>query len=264
MKRFASRLSVLGLAACAAFTFASLPAHGSTVALQASGPVITSPATTYGALNQSVTVTGTAAPTAVVALHFHKAGTPTNDYSIVRTVRASTAGRWSRSFVLNPDYRVFATVGMGNPHSKTVLFTSARYTTPTTLGGTQDTPAEFDSTTIGVQFAAINGAAKAINDVQQPAAGHRLVAVKACIRNRGPATYDDYPAFVIGTSTGETFDSNYVPVTDGPDLDVINVAPGELRCGEVVFEVPIVADVTTLRFTADYGFADQTLRWTTP
>jgi hypothetical protein len=262
MKRLTSRLSVIGLAACAAFTFASMPAHGSTVAVKVAGPVITSPDITYGALNQSVTVTGTATPKAVVALHFHKAGTPANDYSIVRNVQASTAGRWSRSFVLNPDYRVFATVGTGNPHSKTVLFTSA--IRPTALGGTQDTRAELDSTTIGVQFAAIDNAATANNDFEQPAVGDRYVAVKACVRNRGPATYDDYPEFVIGTSTGETYGSIYVTVNDGPDLDATNVAPGELRCGQVVFEVPNEADVTTLFFTADDGSANQTLRWTTP
>jgi hypothetical protein len=95
----------------------------------AAGPNITNPATTYLKVNQQFTVKGTATPGALVVLHYHKQGTPFSDYSIVRSVRAASSGAWSRTSLLNVDYRVFATVGIGNPHSKTVLFTRAAPTT---------------------------------------------------------------------------------------------------------------------------------------
>ena len=37
-------------------------------------------------------ITGKAAPYGLLYLHFHKAGTPTSDYSIVRAVRPDSTG----------------------------------------------------------------------------------------------------------------------------------------------------------------------------
>jgi hypothetical protein len=232
----------------------------------AAGPVITNPATTYLRVNQQFTVKGTAKPGAVVVLHYHKAGTASSDYSIVRSVRAASSGAWSRASILNVDYRVFATVGIGNPHSKTVLFTAAtpppRPPNPTTLGGVQNVLAEFGTTTIGVQFATINGAA---SSSLPPDPGNRYVAVKACVRNRGPLALDDSAGndFALSTSAGFSYDPIFWGVSDGPDLDLSNVAVNELRCGYVSFELPINSDVTQLRFTSDSGFGS-TIRWATP
>lgn len=57
------------------------------------------------------TLSGTGAVGAEVRLHFHRLGMAADDYGIVRDVAVSAAGRWSRSYVANTDYRVHATSG---------------------------------------------------------------------------------------------------------------------------------------------------------
>ena len=59
------------------------------------------------AKNQSYALTGTSVPGSTVYIHFHKGGTPANDYSIVRSVTADASGNWSRSFVASTDYRLY-------------------------------------------------------------------------------------------------------------------------------------------------------------
>ena len=261
--KLASALSALLIAIAATVVLGSTPATAAPVR----PPVITNADTTYGKLNKPIIVVGTAAPGATVVLHFHRAGTASSNYSIVRTVKANSAGKWSKSFILNPDYRVFATVGSGNPHSKTALFTSATAPpNPTALGGTQNVKADFGNTIVGVQFKAINGAAKSDNPYITPSAGHRFVSVGVCVRNRGPKAFDDAAAndFTLDITTGGSFQPNYATVKDGPPLDLGHMAVKVLRCGEVVFELPIKSNVKRLRFTPDSGYGTTTLRWSTP
>ena len=59
------------------------------------------------ARNKAVTLSGSAVPGATVFLHFHKPGTPANDYSLVRSVVADGQGRWTRAYVATVDYRLF-------------------------------------------------------------------------------------------------------------------------------------------------------------
>ena len=54
-------------------------------------------------------ITGTAPVGETVSLHFHKAGTPATDYSIVRTVTADNTGFWIRPIAAIVDYRYYAT-----------------------------------------------------------------------------------------------------------------------------------------------------------
>ena len=81
------------------------------------------PATVNPTPNASFLITGTAPAGATVTLHFHKAGTPAADYSIVRSVTAADNGTWSRSITASSDYRYYATVPGAT--SATVLFQPA-------------------------------------------------------------------------------------------------------------------------------------------
>jgi len=65
-------------------------------------------------------IRGTAPAGDVVLLHFHKRGTATNDYSMVRSVTTNSSGSWSRSILANTDYRYYATDGSAT--SNNVLF----------------------------------------------------------------------------------------------------------------------------------------------
>ena len=95
-------------------------------------PVLPMPATPFSiesdpppvAYRSAASIDGTAAANSLVTLHFHRAGTPAGDYSIVRTVRANSRGAWSRLFTPETDYRYYATVATassGTATSATVL-----------------------------------------------------------------------------------------------------------------------------------------------
>jgi hypothetical protein len=58
----------------------------------------------------TVTLTGTGLPGKTLTLHFHRAGTAATDYSILRTVTVGSNGIWSRPYVADVDYRVYATL----------------------------------------------------------------------------------------------------------------------------------------------------------
>ena len=71
-------------------------------------PVINGPLNVLTAKNKPFLITGKAAPYSLLFLHFHKAGTPASDYSIVRAVRTNSVGVWSRSILASSDYRYYA------------------------------------------------------------------------------------------------------------------------------------------------------------
>jgi hypothetical protein len=66
------------------------------------------------------TIRGTGRPGSTLTLHFHKAGTPLNDYSILRPVQVDGGGAWSRPYLASVDYRFYATSSTGY-QSQTVL-----------------------------------------------------------------------------------------------------------------------------------------------
>lgn len=71
--------------------------------------------TVDGALNRIVkrnatcTITGTSIPNTTVTIHFHRAGTALNDYSIARRVTVGGAGSWARPYLATSDYRFYVT-----------------------------------------------------------------------------------------------------------------------------------------------------------
>ena len=84
-------------------------ASTSPAVLTQAAPTVDGPATRTAPRSRTVVVSGHAAPNSPVALHFHRAGTAADDYSIIRTVRSNNSGVWTRGFDLNTDYRLFTT-----------------------------------------------------------------------------------------------------------------------------------------------------------
>ena len=56
---------------------------------------------------------GTGPANTVITLHFHRAGTPAWDYSLLRTVTTDGNGQWSRPVAATADYRYYASAGSG-------------------------------------------------------------------------------------------------------------------------------------------------------
>ena len=85
-------------------------------------PIVNGPTTVTTLRNRSVTITGQAAPLSTVFLHFHKAGTPASDYSIVRPVSVSSTGQWQRALLANVDYRFYVSRAAGDSAAGRTLY----------------------------------------------------------------------------------------------------------------------------------------------
>jgi hypothetical protein len=83
-------------------------------------PTITGPATRIVRRGSTVPLAGTGLPGQVLTLHFHAAGTPAGDYSILRSVLVRPDGTWQRPYIAGTDYRIFASLPNGRT-SPTVL-----------------------------------------------------------------------------------------------------------------------------------------------
>ena len=75
--------------------------------LNAPTPTVKSPLRALAALGSTYTLTGGAPPNSVVYVHFHAAGSPASDYSIVRSVNVDDTGAWARPYLVIQDYRFF-------------------------------------------------------------------------------------------------------------------------------------------------------------
>ena len=65
----------------------------------------------FSAYGSAFAITGTAGPGTRVSLHFHPAGQPASDFSVVRTVDADATGAWQWPLTVAGDNSYYATVG---------------------------------------------------------------------------------------------------------------------------------------------------------
>ena len=98
------------------------PEPGATQHDQASSaPTIAGATSRTASKNSTYTITGTGIPGQTLTVHFHKAGTAANDYSLLRTVTVAKNGGWSRSYVASVDYRFYASLPNGQVSPKVLV-----------------------------------------------------------------------------------------------------------------------------------------------
>lgn len=98
-------------------------------------PTVTGPDSQSVKRNSSVTIHGTGTPGSTVKVHFHKAGAPLNDYSIVREVAVSSSGTWSRAYVATVDYRFHVTSDANGLSTHSYLVQASLVLTASTESG---------------------------------------------------------------------------------------------------------------------------------
>ena len=76
------------------------------------GPTVAGPVSRTVVKKSTVVLTGTGVAGSTVVIHFHKAGTAADDYSLLRTVTVAGNGTWTRSIVADVDYRFYVTSGL--------------------------------------------------------------------------------------------------------------------------------------------------------
>jgi hypothetical protein len=107
--------------------------------------------------------------------------------------------------------------------------------------------------------------AKSANEFMKPDDGKRWVAAQFQLTNSGAAAYSDSPTngAQVADSQGQRFHATFGEVTAGPSMEAaLKIAPGDKALGWIVFEVPKDSKITTIQFSMNSGFADQTGQWT--
>ncbi|MFC3986432.1 DUF4352 domain-containing protein [Streptosporangium jomthongense] len=102
------------------------------------------------------------------------------------------------------------------------------------------------------------------NDMVKADAGKRLYGVELVLKVTGTATYDDSPsngAKVIDDEGQEYDASLFGEIAGTHKLNATTIAPGDVRKGTLVFEVPTNAKITRFQFALNSGFADQKGVW---
>ena len=104
-----------------------------------------------------------------------------------------------------------------------------------------------------------------VGSADQADAGSRFVGVQITLKNVGSATYSDSPSNSATLLSNTNEQAKTAIVSGGPcgnDFQSsANIAPGATEQGCVPFQVPTGQSATSLQFTLNSGFANQTGQW---
>ncbi|MFH8369680.1 DUF4352 domain-containing protein [Streptomyces sp. NPDC018031] len=106
--------------------------------------------------------------------------------------------------------------------------------------------------------------AKGADEFNTPAEGKRWVAAQIQLTNTGSAVQDDTPSngVQVADADGQRFDATYGDIAAGPQMPSgLKLPKGDKALGWIVIEVPESSEITTLQYTMNSGFAEQTGQW---
>lgn len=122
-----------------------------------------------------------------------------------------------------------------------------------------------DTLQIAVKPARIIKAGAPANDMVKPEAGKRLYGVEVVMKNTGSKVLSDSPgggAKVVDDEGQEYEQSLFGEISGAHKLGEITLAPGKVRKGVIVFEVPEDAKIVEFMMALSSGYADQKGSWT--
>ncbi|WP_306191300.1 DUF4352 domain-containing protein [Streptomyces sp. MK5] len=132
------------------------------------------------------------------------------------------------------------------------------------VGDTLTLKGQDEGSRLDVTLVKVADPAKPADDFTEPESGKRFVGVQFKLVNTGKAAYSDSPSngAQVADTEGQQFDATIADITAGPSMSSdLRLKPGAKGLGWIVFEVPKGAKVSTVQFTMDSGFADQTGEW---
>lgn len=182
----------------------------------------------------------------------------------------SACGGGGKSVNSTPDSTTAAPAATSSTPDAKATATATASATPTkaapaAIGQTITLHGQDPSTKLAVTMVKWVDPAKGADEYTVPDSGKRFVAVQVSILNTGTGVYDDSPTngLQIADAQSQRFDPDYDEVSAGPSMATeIKLSPGDKALGYVSFQVPRTSKVTTIQFTADSGFADETGQWT--
>ena len=83
--------------------YATAGSGTSATVLNQPAPTVDGPRARQIAKDSQYSLTGAGLPGGTLYLHFHAAGTPTNDYTLVRSVTADSSGHWVHNYIASQD-----------------------------------------------------------------------------------------------------------------------------------------------------------------
>ncbi|MGV9663089.1 DUF4352 domain-containing protein [Nocardia niigatensis] len=143
---------------------------------------------------------------------------------------------------------------------------SAAQNGPAKVGDTVTLKGMDDGAKADVTVLKVVDAPNGTDDVDAVPAGKRYYAVQFQIKNSGTKAYDDAPsngAKVIDAA-GQGFPTvtTYADTTAGPNFGtIVDIAPGDMAVGYLVFAVPADSQITKVQFGMDSGVSGHTGQW---
>lgn len=122
-----------------------------------------------------------------------------------------------------------------------------------------------DTQQIAVKLSKVITAGAAANDMVNAEAGKRLYGVEVILKNTGTGTLNDSPgtgAKVVDDEGQEYEQSLFGEIGGAHKLGEVTLAPGKLRKGVIVFEVPKDAKIVEFLMALSSGYASQKGSWT--
>lgn len=96
-----------------------------------------------------------------------------------------------------------------------------------------------------------------------PEPGNRYMGLRFVITNRGDGVWSDSPSnsvSVIGDDNTQ-HSATFADIVEGTHFASTTAAPGDLRQGWIVVELPVATAPSRIRYTPSSGFADETAEW---
>jgi hypothetical protein len=140
----------------------------------------------------------------------------------------------------------------------------AKAAAPAKVGGSITLTGMRDDEKLTVTLVKVADPATSSDEYMHPDSGKHFVAAQIRITNTASTAYSDSPTngATLIDAKGQQYRSSYGETTLGqPFNGTVKLAPGATALGVVAFEVPDGEKATTLQFSLDSGFADQTGQW---
>ena len=141
---------------------------------------------------------------------------------------------------------------------------SASASTAGDVGRTFDVVGQTTGEKLAITLIAVDQSARTANEDEKPEAGGHYVAVEFGIRNIGSTTYSDSVGNCdqVFDATNSIYSNTLVePISSGPVLETVDIAPGRAEHGWSVFTLPIGTTIASVTYTPDSAFDRHTVQW---
>jgi len=132
--------------------------------------------------------------------------------------------------------------------------------------GTPVTLKDQQGNTMDVTATQVFDNATGVDSFETPAVGKRFIAVQFNIKDTGSGTIDQSADsdVTLQDSSSQSYETDFSDVNEcqGFPSGAIKLGPGQSALGCAVFQIPATASAASVKFSPDFGLADNSATWT--